>query len=410
MFKIIRNTLFVPSAFEDKFDATCFNIILFDIFFVPLFPWFSISVSLPILLLWYIQKGYLTKFEPEHKHFPVVVVLMAMSTLLSLVGFEDASYNTDFFTSFKRFVQYTTSFCYFFFFMYFFVQYQRKITNIVFWGIVYITLFALIYYFYQDTFIHFKQVVCRFDPQVNRWLDGNILAVYRFNFLWADPNNVAYAITSLALFYIIEEKESAFKKYIVLVCLLYVLLCTMSFGGLGVAAILIPYVCLFSDRFRSGDSSIIIGVLAIILIIGFISYNFDYLYQVYDSGIRTRQDLYGADGMSGGGGRWKDFLRGINNFNPLFLIVGSGQEGFVTEIGHIYVWYMYGLPVYIYFLYILFRKRARQTVIEYLPIVPMFVGFTMNIAIGEQKYLLLLLLISAYYSAKSYKLKIDIIK
>ena len=410
MFKIIRNTLFVPSAFEDKFGATCFNIILFDIFFVPLFPWFSISVSLPILLIWYFKKGYLTKFEPEHKYFPVVVVLMAMSTLLSLVGFEDASYNTDFFTSFKRFVQYTTSFCYFFFFMYFFVQYQRKITNIVFWGIVYITFFALFYYFYQDTFIQFKQVFCRFDPQVNRWLDGNTLAVYRFNFLWADPNNVAYAITSLVLFYIIEEKESTFKKYIVLVCLLYVLLCTMSIGGLGVAAILIPYVFLFSDRFRSGDSSIIIGVLAIILMIGFISYNFDYLYQVYDSGIRARQGFYGADGMSGGGGRWDDLLRGINKFNPLFLIVGSGQEGFVTEIGHIYVWYMYGLPVYIYFLYILFRKRYRQTVIEYLPIVPMFVGFTMNIAIGEQKYLLLLLLICAYYSAKSYKLKMDIIK
>ena len=63
MFKIIRNTLFVPSAFEDNFDATCFNIILFDIFFVPLFPWFSISVSLPILLIWYFQKGYLTTFE-----------------------------------------------------------------------------------------------------------------------------------------------------------------------------------------------------------------------------------------------------------------------------------------------------------------------------------------------------------
>lgn len=405
MFGKKKKILFAPTVIEDKFDSICFNLILFDIFFVPLFPWFSISVSLPILLLWYIKKGYLTKFEPEHKYFSVVFFLMAVSTMLSLIGFEDASYNTDFFTSFKRFVQYTTSFCYYFFFMYFFVQYQRNITNIVFWGIVYITLFALFYYLYQDSFIQFKQVVCRFDPQVNRWLDGNQLAVYRFNYLWADPNNVAYAIASLALFYIIEEHESIFKKYIVLVCLLYVLLCTMSIGGIGVTAILIPYVFFFSDRFRTGGSSIKIGVLAIILIIGYISYNFDYLYQIYDSGIRARQDIYGADGMAGGGGRWNDLLRGINKFNPLFLIVGSGQEGFVTEIGHIYVWYMYGLPVYIYFLYVLFGKRSKLTFIEYLPIVPMFVGFTMNIAIGEQKYLLILLLISAYYSAKSYRLK-----
>lgn len=401
----IKQSLFCPSLIENQFDSKCFNLILFDIFFLPLFPWFSVSISLPILLFWFSKKGHLTKFEPEHKPFGIIVVLMAISTIFSLIGFEDASYNTDFFTSFKRFVQYITSFCYFFFFMYFFIQNQRKVTNIVFYGIVYITLYAVFYTLYQDAFVQFKQIICPFDPQVDRWLDGNLLAVYRFNYLWADPNNVAYAITSLSLFYIIEERESILKKYIVLGCLLYVLLCTMSIGGIGVAAVLISFVFFFTDRFWSGKSPAIIVLIALIITVGLVSYNFDYLYQMYDSGIRTRQDLYGSDGMSGGGGRWKDLLRGLSEFNPLFLVVGSGQEGFVTEIGHIYVWYMYGLPVYIYFLYVLFRKKARQTFTEYLPIVPMFVGFTVNIAIGEQKYMLLLILISSYYSAKSYRLK-----
>jgi len=112
-------------------------------------------------------------------------------------------------------------------------------------------------------------------------------------------------------------------------------------------------------------------------------------------------DLYDTDGISGGGGRGADLITGLRKFNPLFLFIGSGKEGFVTEIGHIYVWYMYGLPVYIYFLYMLFRKRKRQLLKEWLIIIPMFVGFTMNIAIGEQKYLLLLLLFNAYYTAKS---------
>lgn len=404
MFGKIKKILFSPTVCENKFDSLCFNLILFDIFFVPLFPLFSVSVSLPVLILWYIKKGRKHKYVAEQKNFGIIVLLMFISTLFSLIGFEDASYNTDFITSFKRFVQYITSFWYFFLFLHFFINYARNINNMVFWGIVYITGFALLYSFNQETFIHLKQVICPFDPQVDRWIAGT-LPVYRFNYLWADPNNVAYATTSLATFYLVEEHEPTIKKYIVLICMVYIIFCTMSFGGIGVAGVIIGYIAIFSDKLRSSKTVVFIGVLAIILMVGcFVTY-FDYFNEIFNSGIAQRLNIYGDDGMAGGGGRADDFVTGLSKFNPLFLILGSGQEGFVSEIGHIYVWFMYGLPVYIYFMKVLFWKRKKQSLTEYIPIVPMFVGFTMNIAIGEQKYLLLTLLISAYYYAKSYNLQ-----
>ena len=403
MFGKVKDILFSPTVREDKFDALCFNLILFDIFFVPLFPLFSVSISLPVMLYWYMKRGKKCKYVAEQRNFGVIVVLMFVSTLFSLIDFEDSSYNTDFITSFKRFVQYITSFGYFFLFLYFFINYARRINNIVFWGIVYITGYALLYTFNQEQFIYMKQTLCPFDPQVGRFLDHQ-LPFFRYNYLWADPNNVAYATTSLSVFYLVEERESTIKKYIVMACLAYIILCTMSFGGIGVAAAIVGYVVVFTDRLKSSKFAVLVGIIAIILIAGYVIVNFDFFYQIYDSGIAQRQDIYGDEGMAGGGGRAADFMRGLREFNPLFLCVGSGQEGFVTEIGHFYVWYMYGLPVYIYFMKVLFWKRKKLSWAEYMPILPMFVGFTMNIAIGEQKYMLLTLLISAYYYAKSYNM------
>ena len=195
MFNRITDSLFSPAKTEDRFDAICFNFILFDIFFIPLFPLFSVSISLPIMLYWYVKRRNKVSFVHEKRCFSLILLLMIISTLFSVFEFEGASYNTDFTTSAKRCIQYVTSFCYYFFFTYFFISYRRNINNIVFAGIIYITLYALLYSFNQDTFILLKHLLCPFDPQVNRWL-GHELLVYRFNYLWADPNNVAYATTA----------------------------------------------------------------------------------------------------------------------------------------------------------------------------------------------------------------------
>lgn len=401
MFGKLNRAFFTKSTNENRFDALCFNFILFDIFFIPLFPWFSVSVSLPIIIIWYYRRRSFTIFEKEHIPFATIFVLMAVSTLLSVFEFEGASYNTDFTTSFKRCVQYITSFWYFFFFLYFFVSYKRKISNIVFGGIIYIALYALLFLLDQNLFVSLKQTICPFDPQTDRWLDGSLL-VYRFNYLWADPNNIAYAATALSMFFFVEEKQSVLKKYIILICLTFILLCTMSFGGIGVAVVLVGWVFFFTKSFRNSKTSIIVGFIILLIIAGYIIINIDFISEMIESSIGMRQAAYDNDGVSDGG-RGSDFINGLSKFNPLFLFVGSGKEGYVTEIGHIYVLYMYGLPVYVYFMYVLFWKRKKQSIIEYLPIVPLFVGFTMNIAIVEQKYLLITLLISAYYSAKSYR-------
>lgn len=394
--------LFVKSIYERRIDTICFNLILFDIFFLPLFPWFSVSISLPIIIYWYLTNRRKVRFLKESRYFGIIVVLMVISTLFSFLDFGDLRYETTFSTSVKRFFQYLFSFWYFFFFLYFFSKYKRNISNIIFWGIIVIACYALIYSFNQELFFNIKKTLCPFDPQIFR---ADTVFIYRYNFLWADPNNVAYASTGLVSFFIIESKGDIIRKYISILCLLFILLCTMSIGGICIAIVTIGYIVCFSKGLRQGKISLVNGLVVIFLLMVLVIQYGEYFVELYNNGLGKRQDLYGGSGISGGGGREEDFINGLGKLNPIFLVAGSGQEGFVTEIGHIYLLCLYGLPVYIYFMYILFGKRKKQTFLEYISIIPFFVGFTMNIAIGEQKFLLMLLLISAYYAARNYNLK-----
>lgn len=402
MLRNIKEILFRPTVLEEKFDNLSFNIVLFDLFFLPLFPWFSVSISLPVLTYWYYKRHRRTCFVKEHRYFSAVIVLMIVSTLLNPLDLGTSRYGTTFFYAVKTFFMFVTGFWYYFFFVYMFKTYKRNINNVIFYGLVNILLFAIYYSMDMDGFVNFKRIVCPFDPQVNRWLDGGILDVCRYNYLWADPNNVAYATASLLIFYISNEKDHLYKKLVLILISIYIIICTMSMGGLAVSIVCLSYVLLFTKSVKFDIvSTVILALIAITVVIYGLQY-FDYFMNLIDSGILSRAETYGADGIASGGGRMDDLKIGISNMNPLFLILGSGREGFVTEIGHLHTIGLYGVPVYIYFIYVYFWKKPHISIKEYIPIIPFFVGYSINIAIIEQKFMLLSLLISAYLTAISY--------
>ena len=147
-----------------------------------------------------------------------------------------------------------------------------------------------------------------------------------------------------------------------------------------------------SDFYKISISTIAL----IFLIIYFYPIISDFFNSDVIDNLLSRVDYY--DGSDTSGGRGKDFIKSLSYLNPMFLSVGCGIEGFVTEIGHMYILFMYGLPVYIYFIYILFWRKRSICWRRLIPLIPMFAGFTMNIAIIDQKYLLILLFTSAYLS------------
>lgn len=380
-------------------DKFCFYIFIVDIFFLPLFPFFSVSLSLPFITYWFIKRGYRAKFFREYKYFPLITALMFISILISLIYPVETNFETTFSTTFKRFAQFITSFWYFFFFKYYFETYKISINKIYFCSIIYIAIYALFYFFYRETYANIKIIINPVDNHTRRVLANELL--YRFNFLWTDPNNVAYAVGTLLLTFLSEEKGKFLCKILGIILSVFILLCTQSIGGL--FSMIISLFLLFIFKKRNVYVKRIAfynTILSITFLMFLIIYLFPIIYDFFGSDIldafTSRIDYY--DGSDSSGGRGKDFLDSLKYLNPIFLSVGCGLEGFVYEIGHMYIIFMFGFPVYIYFMYILFWKKRNIRWNRLIPLIPMFAGFTMNIAIIDQKYLLILLVTSAYLS------------
>lgn len=385
---------------EDKLDKFYFNIFIVDIFFLPLFPFFSVSLSLPFIIYWFFKRGYRVKVFREYKYFPLVAVLMSISVLISLIYPVETHFETTFFTTFKRFAQFITSFWYFFFFKYYFETYRISINKVYFYSILYIAVYAFFYFFYRESYANIKIIINPVDNHTKRVLANELL--YRFNFLWADPNNVAYAVGTLLLTFLSEEHGKHVLKMLIIILGIFILLCTQSIGGLFSMAISLFLLFIFRKRSiilkKAEFYSIAFSIIALTLLI---IYFFPVIYDFFNSDIinafTSRVDYY-DNGSDSTGGRGSDFLNSLSYLNPIFLSIGCGLEGFVYEIGHMYIIFMYGFPVYIYFMYILFWRKKNIRWSRLIPLIPMFAGFTMNIAIIDQKYLLILLFTSAYLS------------
>jgi hypothetical protein len=257
---------------------------------------------------------------------------------------------------------------------------------------------------FKDQFIHYKSIINPADPHTRRFLEGTLFGIYRYTFLWADANNVAYAIGGTALFYFAEEHANYSRKYIILCLIVFILLCTMSLGGMVVAVSLLAISFFFTDAFMTKGRGVFVSIVSIGLVAAILVYYGDVIMTTFEEGAGTRLESYGDD-QDMSGGRMRDFFRTIPLMSPIFAFIGSGLEGFTSENGHLYLISLYGFPVYAYFIYVLFWKRKHIKISRYLSIVPFFVGFTMNIAIIDQKYLLILLLLNAYLSAEDVKLQ-----
>ena len=398
------NSLPIKTTKTYKQDRICFYIILFDILFMPLFPLVSVSMSLPVLAYWYLTQGNKTHFVNEYSLMRFVVLIMAFSTLLNLLDWGALRGETSFATSIKRFFQFLTSLWYFLFFKYYFIKYNDDIKKYFLWEVAYIAFFALLYLLFQDQFVHYKSIINPADPHTKRYLAGELYGIYRYTYFWADANNVGYAISGIALFYILEQKDNLLLKYLAVVLTFFILFCTMSIGGIGVGVVVIGYSFIFTNAFKNKNSGIIVLLLFIIAIAYFVSRYGGVIEEFINTGVESRVEKYSESGNATGG-RLADIKTAFSLMSPFFLFFGSGHEGYTTENGHLYLICLYGLPVYLYFMYVLFGKRKGITWKRYLPLIPFFVGFTMNIAIIDQKFLLILILISAYYSAESYRRK-----
>lgn len=182
----------------------------------------------------------------------------------------------------------------------------------------------------------------------------------------------------------------------ILIC--FTELCTASNGGIIMLLlvlslqIIFKFLYLIKSRININKILFMLFLLALLILIYRYTSLYKYIYNNYIRITLERASYY----SSSSGGRFDDLVNSFKYLEPFMLILGSGNEGFASEIGHIYWIGMYGGISYLIFMYIMFRVKLNKNYKKFIWMIPFFVGFTMNIAIGEYKWMAIYLFLLAY--------------
>lgn len=382
-----------------NFEKFVFWFSVIDIFFLPYFPLISVSFSVPLIAVWMFFHFKELFTGKESIMFLFMCLFMVFGTLIGILYPEELRWETTFGTTVKRFFQYIICFGYYFFYRAFFKRNRININKILMYFAFYATIFAIFFLVSPRTYAEIKIIINPVDNHTARYLAGTHL--YRFNYLWTDPNNIAYLLDAVVLWFALDAKETFKNKLVILALASLVNLSTASNGGMIILFVSLMFVILRQILLLRRESKIRLGTLHTIVVAGliiFVVLRFTPIYQIVKTELVDKlfaRLMYYSTSGNLSGGRFNDLRIAFEYLNPILLFCGVGKEGFTTENGHLYWIGMYGVPAYIAFMSIAFGKFKEVPWERYIWVFPMFVAFTLNIAIGEFKWLAIFFLLLA---------------
>lgn len=379
------------------FSKFCFWGITVDIFFLPYLSFMAVSVSVILVGIWIMINYKRVTWGNEETLFIIMLGVMLLGTFCNLLYEGPVRFETSFSTAIKRFFQFFLCFSCYFFYKQYFTRHCVDIKPVVFWAVIYIAIFALLYKQWPHEYAAIKIMLNPADNHTRRYLEN--LVDYRFNYLWTDPNNVSYLISGLATWYMLQTDGGYLKKLLILCTSLFIAFCTVSNGGLIVFLLMGILVIFYEIKkiYLNGIKRKTVLFLLILMLCFIVFINItDILDIIKNQYLALFIQRLGAYTNNRTGGRGADLLLAFEYLNPIMIIMGTGHEGVVSEIGHIYWIGMYGGIAYVIFMWIMFRKIKSQLWVQYIWSIPFFIGFTMNIAIGEYKWMAIYLFLLAY--------------
>lgn len=383
-----------------RFDRFCFWFVTIDLLFLPYFTLISVSFSVPIIAIWMFMN-----FSPRLRNREVIItvaicVLMIASSCMAIVYTGSVRYDTSFSTTIKRLIQYVVCFGYYFFYKGYFSRVKVKIENWLFAFAVFVALLTAFYLINPHLYGSIKIAINPADNHTRRYLAN--LVNYRFNYLWTDPNNIAYLMAALVFWFLTRKNIHTLRKFIFACLSLVIIASTTSNGGLIMVATMFMFIFIkwIVDKANTGKvkTSNVLFLIVVVITIAVVQIEtgfLDSIISTFAEKINSRFTLY-SESNNLSGGRLDDIMVAKDYISPLFLFLGSGKEGVSTENGHLYWICMYGFPSYIGFIWLLFRKISMQKWIDYIWIIPIFACFTMNIGIGEFKWMAIYFMLLSY--------------
>jgi len=251
-------------------------------------------------------------------------------------------------------------------------------------------------------------------------MSGNIieiessLLIHRFTGTFSDPNNLAIIINAIILFLTTNTKLTCFQSMTVIVISAFILFMTMSKTGFilfGLFLIVLFFLILkkglslfLSPRIKRSS---LFSMLFLLILLPFIYLGINNflnsevaqlaLFRFRSNSISSRTII------------WETLLKSKNIFYS--FILGDGGTVIVDGApykphnGHLHLIYSYGFIAYFLFMYIFFRiRKPFSSYKNALFLLPLFLGFTVNVGIYEPRFINIMALLVASYSASTIKL------
>ena len=395
-------------ANEEKIDKFVFYFSIIDILFFPYIWFLSTNYSLIIVCLWTLLKLKELRDTREFKISIVLAILMFLSTAFSFICHPQVLNTGDeiWIQNIKMMIQYASYFLYYMMFIYCLRKYDMKVKNILLAFLGFAVILAIIYSINKEWFANIKGFWNSVDPYTI-WFKEGMPIQYRYNFTWTDPNNPAYGFIAVMAFLLLNIKTNIIEKIFACASTIFLLLCTMSTGGalslilvlIGIFVFsIIPKIKKCKPKLNRKRIITIIGIsLLIILVLIFIFKGLQKT-DIYQEAI-TRIIGNTDEGSSSRIEIWERILVNENIFNNVLLGTGGRQVILNNESilaphnGHLYFIYAYGMIFYAIFMYEFFRIRKNVSIKKSLFEIPVFIGFTINTIVGEQKFIILYLLL-----------------
>lgn len=395
------DTIFSKKCNISSGEKWLFYFTLYDILFFPYIFWIATGYSQILVFLWFLLKPKHEFNKNEYLAFQVICFFVVIGTCISFLTVPASFYSWGITENIKRAVQFIFSITYYFFFYYIFKYHAFNIKKWLFYLFVYVTIWGIIYFISFDFFLKLKGIFNHADSFLSLVEEGGY--IYRYSFIWSDPNNVGYMMVALAIFLLINCQVGYLIGWSIISMLFFILVLVMSSGAWLTVGLFfsIAFFIWFFHFFEAFSLFKKISVAFITVVVLLFLLNKFIEFQHTEIGEMAMERLESNSGDSRFM-HWKNTL--TDKPLPLYLFAGEGYQTFVGGIpysshnGHLLLIYAYGCIAYILFIYITFRKRKGIKFKNYIYIFPLFFCFSVNIGIGELKFIAILFLLVAYSS------------
>lgn len=383
----------------DRLKVALFYTLGIDLLVFPYFPFFAITLFFWLLFVYLLMEKKIYFRRNDIFCFLIFIFFAIVSTCYSYLF--DNNAELFFSENLKRLLQLVLFFIYYFCFYNFFYKYkdisQKYMERMVACFFYAVFLFVLLYFIDFNSFLYFKSIFNANDGFITMFEDGSN-EIYRFSYIWTDPNNIAYAILGTYLFSILVLKLEPFKQILYFFIVLSVCLASMSTTAwLILLSVVIPTTIVMNYK----------NVFLYLLFILFVILGIDSLINTvaFENAWNRFQD--NSVNSESGQSRlviWSKVVSIYVDELLRYLFIGQGYQLHDSNVpikphnGVLLILFGYGFVALLSFIYLFFGVKIDRKSIF---VIPFFLCFFINVMIGELKLVLWYLMMLAYVRALS---------